>query len=204
MAAPDDDGATPPHGAARGAAAHFFDRDQDGRLDLLLLDGAGVPPFDRGPYHLLANESPRRHFASVALAGRSSNREGLGAWVDLEACGRRRRVFHTGGVGPTSQSAVPLHFGLGDCATVEGITVEWPSGIRQVVRDVQVDGTTRIEEPLPDILLIVIDTERAASMSLHGYDRETTPELEKFARDAVTYERATLPAPGPFLRTHRF
>ena len=56
-------------------------------------------------------------------------------------------------------------------------------------------GCTRAPTPtsLPDAVLIVIDTLRADHLSLYGYERPTTPELEAFARDAVTYERAISP-----------
>lgn len=54
----------------------------------------------------------------------------------------------------------------------------------------------------PNVLLLVLDTVRAQSLSLHGYDRPTTPRLEEFAKTGVTFERAlstspwTLPAHG--------
>lgn len=147
---PDEAGATPPRDGERGAAAHFFDYDRDGRLDVLLLEGAAVPPFDRGPYRLLHNESPPRHYLTVELAGTSSNRAGLGAWIEVEACDRTWRAFHDGGQGPTSQSVAPLHFGLGDCGGPARIAIDWPSGARQVMESVAVDRTVRIEEPARD------------------------------------------------------
>jgi hypothetical protein len=42
----------------------------------------------------------------------------------------------------------------------------------------------------PDVLLIVLDTVRADHMSLYGYSRPTTRELERFAARATVYERA--------------
>jgi arylsulfatase A-like enzyme len=47
----------------------------------------------------------------------------------------------------------------------------------------------------PNILLIVLDTERASSMSLYGYQRETTRHLRKFARGGVVFNRAIATAP---------
>jgi arylsulfatase A-like enzyme len=41
---------------------------------------------------------------------------------------------------------------------------------------------------LPDIYLITIDTLRAEDMSAYGYLRPTTPNLEKFAKTAFTFE----------------
>lgn len=44
-----------------------------------------------------------------------------------------------------------------------------------------------------DVILLVVDTLRARNLSLHGYARRTSPNLEAFARDAVTYEHAVTP-----------
>lgn len=39
-----------------------------------------------------------------------------------------------------------------------------------------------------NIILIVMDTTRAANMSLYGYERNTTHNLEAFSEDSVTYQ----------------
>ena len=47
----------------------------------------------------------------------------------------------------------------------------------------------------PNILLIILDTVRAASLSLYGYSRPTSPALEEFAKRGVTFDLAISPAP---------
>ena len=47
---------------------------------------------------------------------------------------------------------------------------------------------------LPNIILIVLDTASAKHMSLYGYHRKTTPELEKIAEECVVYTRCFSPA----------
>ncbi len=47
----------------------------------------------------------------------------------------------------------------------------------------------------PNVLLIVMDTVRAQSMSLYEYERETTPHLERFAKRGAVFERAISTAP---------
>jgi arylsulfatase len=42
----------------------------------------------------------------------------------------------------------------------------------------------------PNVLLLVWDTARAQSFALYGYDRDTTPNLADFARDAVVFTNA--------------
>jgi arylsulfatase A-like enzyme len=47
----------------------------------------------------------------------------------------------------------------------------------------------------PNVILIILDTVRSTSMSLFGYVRPTTPELERLARGGVVFERAVSPSP---------
>lgn len=143
----DASGATPSSGDGRGVGAHFFDFDGDGRQDLFLTNGWGAPPFDRGPYALLRNESAPAHWLDVVLEGVRSNRQGLGARVEVTGCDRRQMRLHTGGANYYSQSAVPPHFGLGTCGRVESLAVTWPSGVTQHVADVPVDAVVRVREP---------------------------------------------------------
>ena len=43
---------------------------------------------------------------------------------------------------------------------------------------------------LPNVVLIVLDTTRPDHMSLYGYSRPTTPNLEALSRDGTVFERA--------------
>lgn len=49
----------------------------------------------------------------------------------------------------------------------------------------------RILEPAegPDIVLIVLDTVRADRMGVYGYERDTTPAIDRWARGARVYDR---------------
>ena len=42
----------------------------------------------------------------------------------------------------------------------------------------------------PNVLLVVLDTVRAESMSLYGYERQTTPYLENLAEQGVVFQHA--------------
>ncbi|NOT30919.1 MAG: sulfatase [Planctomycetes bacterium] len=50
-------------------------------------------------------------------------------------------------------------------------------------------------ERRPSVILISIDTLRADHLGTYGYERDTSPFLDRFARDAVVYEQAFTPAP---------
>ncbi len=45
-----------------------------------------------------------------------------------------------------------------------------------------------------NLILITLDTLRAADTSLHGFDRETTPELDRFAERGTVFDRAYAPS----------
>ncbi|MEO8294941.1 MAG: sulfatase [Gemmatimonadota bacterium] len=46
----------------------------------------------------------------------------------------------------------------------------------------------------PNILLLVLDTARALSMSLDGYDRPSTPALQRFAATGINFREARSPS----------
>ncbi len=47
----------------------------------------------------------------------------------------------------------------------------------------------------PNVLVILLDTVRAMSLSLYGYERETSPRMAHWAAEGVTFERTIAPAP---------
>jgi arylsulfatase A-like enzyme len=48
---------------------------------------------------------------------------------------------------------------------------------------------------LPNVVIITLDTVRAANLSLYGYERRTTPHLDRFATRGVVFEHAFTTAP---------
>src|SRR6185503_18341689 len=56
-------------------------------------------------------------------------------------------------------------------------------------RVVQSEIRNQTIQSRPNVVLIVGDALRAASMSLHGYNRETTPFLERFAQTSTVYDQ---------------
>jgi hypothetical protein len=111
----------------RGVAVADFD--QDGRLDLLLQN------LDR-PAVLLMGRGDAGGFLQLELEGTRSNRDALGAVVTLRAGGRTQVRQVAAGSGFMSSSSPVLHFGLGDAEHADEIEIRWPSGVRQLLRDV--------------------------------------------------------------------
>lgn len=50
------------------------------------------------------------------------------------------------------------------------------------------------DDARPNVLLVIMDSVRARNTSVHGYGRETTPELERFARRSTVYTQARAPS----------
>jgi enediyne biosynthesis protein E4 len=109
------------------------DYDNDGRLDALAVDSEGKPV-------LMRNVTPKAgRWLLVRLAGRKGNRDGYGAIVTVEAGGRRLvRHCHTDG-SYLSASDKRVHFGLGNAARVDRLTVQWPDGHSDVYRNIPVN-----------------------------------------------------------------
>jgi Sulfatase len=65
---------------------------------------------------------------------------------------------------------------------------EWLNERREAARSLLPAGT-------PNVLLIVLDTVRADRMSLYGYQRSTTPALERLAQRGIRFAEARATAP---------
>src|SRR5581483_7495116 len=63
----------------------------------------------------------------------------------------------------------------------------WFRGIH-VFHDFVHPGQAVVDSKLPDIYLITIDALRADDMSVYGYHRNTTPNLQRFANRASTFD----------------
>src|SRR5262249_52854076 len=97
------------------------DIDNDGREDVLILS-------HNQPLAYLHNRTDRGRFLTLRLEGRASNRDAVGAKVAVEAGGRRRMAWRTGGGSYQSASDPRIHVGLGPADRIEAVEVTWPSG----------------------------------------------------------------------------
>lgn len=134
----------------RGETVVSADYDRDGFLDLFVTNGEGPSPFaDDGPHQLFRNRGNDHHWLQIDLVGTASNRDGIGALVFVETAGITQRRQQRGGIHLHAQHHQRLHFGLGDHRKVDTLTVHWPSGRVQTLRDVTADQILRIEEAGP-------------------------------------------------------
>ena len=126
----EDGGALSLKRVSRGAA--FGDYDDDGDIDVLVANVAAAPT-------LMRNDGASGHWVRLRLAGRDSNRAGIGTRVEVTSGGQVQTDEVRSGASYLSQSDVRLHFGLGTATSIERVVVYWPSGRVEEYADLGID-----------------------------------------------------------------
>jgi hypothetical protein len=129
-------------GDGRGSDASFADYNNDGFPDLFVCNGAATTV---GTYTLFQNNGNRNGWLKVVLQGTQSNRSGIGAKLLLKA-GRSTQYREYTGQHYLSQNYIPVHFGLGHAASVNSLTITWPSGRRQRLTNIAINQTITVVE----------------------------------------------------------
>ena len=129
------------HDAWVGRGMAIGDIDNDGRVD-------AVVSTNGGSVHVLLNRTEtQNHWITLHLTGHKSNRDGIGAVVELlTAKGRQWATVTTSG-GYMSASDPRVHFGLGNSIMASCIEIRWPSGTVQTLTEVKADRQIQIDEP---------------------------------------------------------
>jgi Flp pilus assembly protein TadD len=123
----------------RGAA--FADLNRDGKIDVVLTR------LNERPVVLTNISETDNHWLRVHLKGHRSNRDGIGARIHIVTDSGSQWNHVTTSVGYGGSSEPEAHFGVGKANTVRTLEIVWPSGVRQVLRDLPVDRSMDVEEP---------------------------------------------------------
>jgi enediyne biosynthesis protein E4 len=112
-----------PFAEARGGRGLAVgDLNNDGQLDFVVNNQEDRPT-------IAINQKARGNWFEIKLIGTRSNRSAVGARVTVRTGAvRQMREVKSGG-SYLSQSDLRLHFGLGDAARIDELSVRWPSGL---------------------------------------------------------------------------
>jgi hypothetical protein len=126
-------------------SAVVCDLDQDGDVDLLVGSVGG------GPLRMFLNRIPTEHHkVRIKLQGTLANRAAIGARVVLH-CGEKtitRDLFPANGF--MGQSPAELLIGVGSATTIDRLTIRWPNGELQELKELPVDHNIQIVEGQKD------------------------------------------------------
>jgi len=123
-----------------GRAVVPVDTNGDGQEDLVVRQAGG------GSLLLFENRFPKAHWLEVSLRGTKSNRLGIGARLVAQAGSQKlvRELYPQNTF--KSQAPASVHFGLGQAAKVDRLTISWPSGLVQELADLAPDRYIRVTE----------------------------------------------------------
>ena len=124
-----------------GRGAAVADYDNDGDLDIVVSNSGGTPT-------LMRNEGGNRnHWLAILAKGTRSNSHGFGTRVRVQT-GSRSQLKEINNVSSyLSSSDLRLYFGLGRQTQAERITLTWPGGVKQELRNIAADQVLSIQEP---------------------------------------------------------
>lgn len=125
-------------GNSRSAVA--VDLDEDGDEDVVVIN------YDAKAMVFENVQSNNNHWIDLQLEGTRSNRNGIGAIVEVRFADLRRFKQVVSRTGFLSQGAYRLHFGIGKADKVDQVIVKWPSQETQIVEDLAVDQLHLIKE----------------------------------------------------------
>ncbi|MDB5353272.1 MAG: hypothetical protein JWN86_4519 [Planctomycetota bacterium] len=130
-------------GAHVGRGAAFGDLDDDGRMDIVVNHKEDSPG-------VLLNRTDRggNHWVRLLLKGAKSNRDAIGAKIEVVAGGRTIFRQKKGGGSMESTNDPRLLIGVGSVKQISKIVIHWPSGSADsILENVAVDQTHIVQEP---------------------------------------------------------
>jgi len=133
---------------ADGYMVATADFDKDGNMDIVLRNAdPGYKKDQFAPVEVFKNlGTVNKKAVTLALTGKSSNRNAIGALITAKVGDKVHKRQLVGNSG-TVQSERIIHIGLDDSKLLSELTIKWPSGERQVVKNLKA-GFYELKEPI--------------------------------------------------------
>ncbi len=135
------------YGIGRGSV--IFDMENDGDLDILVINQKAVMPYEPSTVtRLYRNDSTKGNWLKVDLTGTQAEMNGLGSRVEI-VLGETRmiREIDGGGSSHLSQNSTIAHFGVGNAKKIDSVIVKWIGGSQQVLVDQAANQLLELVEP---------------------------------------------------------
>ncbi len=134
-------------GGENMTSAALGDLNNDGAVDLIGVYSSGYVSPGSQSDRLFLNDETANHWLGVRLRGHASNRNGIGARLELYGSwGKQIREIRAGESYGISH-AHHGNFGIGTAQTVDSLVVRWPSGKVTKLVGPSIDQYLSVEEP---------------------------------------------------------
>lgn len=110
------------------------DLNSDGFLDMQYAD------------KIYYNQGNDNNWLRINPIGRSSNRNGIGARMELYGGWGRQVKELRSGTSWTPMSTLGMHFGIGQYSQIDSLVIKWPSGMKTVIENPAINQALTVDE----------------------------------------------------------
>ena len=96
--------------------------------------------------NVLFNNGNTNKWVNVNLQGIQSNRNGIGARIEIYGSWGQQIRYVQSGTGFQNMSTLSAHFGIGQATTIDQVVIKWPSGIIDTINNVTGDRNLLVVE----------------------------------------------------------
>lgn len=176
-----------------GRGSVVFDYDNDGDLDLLVINQAvyqeNQASFPLKGSRLYRNETMEGNWIKIKLKGNTSETCGIGSRLELYVADKQLIREIDGGSSHESHNSTIAHFGLGTHDKIDSLVIKWSAGEQQVIRQLPLNQMINIEEetlsntgnkenaflavnpnPISDSAIITFELDKKSNWSLDLYN----------------------------------